>query len=123
LLKSSAMRGDFMAGSGSIRRIFFGPEIGQCDWRRRIILGLKINPQNWWVIERANSQFRNRLKSLQSAARELQTPEVPRKAQWVPSNFPPTRARGSPAFPPSSANAFRRCSISDVVATMTAHHL
>ena len=69
-----------------------------CHWRRRIILTVKINPQNWWVIERANSQFRNRLKSLQSVANELQTPEVPRKAQWVPSNFPPTRARGSPGF-------------------------
>jgi hypothetical protein len=92
------MRGDFMAGGGSIRRIFFGPDMEHCDWRRRIILALKINPQNWSVIEGANSQFRNWLKSLQNAAHELQTRQVPRKAQWVASNFPPTRARGSPVF-------------------------
>jgi len=116
------MRGDFTAGSGSIRRIFFGPEIGQCDWRRRIILGLKINPQNSWVIERANSQFRNRLKSIQSAANELQTPEVPRKRSGFHRIFLP-RAQEEVPLPPFSANAFRRCSISDVVATMTAHHL
>jgi hypothetical protein len=52
-----------------------------CHWRQRIILTLKINPQNWSVIEGGNSQFRNWLKSLQSAAHEPQTRQVPNKAQ------------------------------------------
>jgi hypothetical protein len=76
-----------------------------CHWRRRIILTLKINPQNWPVIEGGNSQFRNSLKSLQSAAHELQARQVPNKAQWIASDFPSPRAQEEVPF---SAN-FRKC--------------
>ena len=79
--------------------------MNDCHWRRRIILTVKINPQNWSVIEGGNSQFRNWLKPLQSAAHELQTREVPSKAQWIPSNFPSPRAQEEVPF---SANS-RKC--------------
>lgn len=100
------MRGDFMAGAGSIRQIFCGPDIEDCDWRR-IILGLKIDRQNWSVIEEASSQFRSWLKSLQHAAHELQPRQLSSQRSGLHRTF--SQAQEKVPFSPISANALRRC--------------